>query len=107
MARTIKNPVVVTMSKAVGEKLFLALHAAGDFVNDADRLAGIVGDAIEDQTGRSFTMTLCRKDALAMHRIALNEVRIGGEYMPSRSYTAVENAFRKAYDARLKASVGE
>ncbi len=101
MARTIKNPVVVTMSKRVAEGLFLTLTRA----TDCDRLAGIVGNDIDNQVGPNVTLELTRKDALTMHRAALNARQI--DRIDPRTYSVIEKAFRDAYDARLRRSVGE
>lgn len=107
MARKIKNPVVVTMSKRVGEKLYLALLADGDFSKHAYRLADIVENDSDSQVGSRFTMELSRKDALEMHRIALHDVQEGGKWLTSSTYDKIEKAFRDAYDDRLRRSVGE
>ena len=101
MARTIKNPVVVTMSKRVGEGLFLTLTRA----TDCDRLAHMVGYDIDNQVGPHFTLELTRKEAVTMHRAALNARQI--DRIDARTYAVIEKAFREAYDARLRRSVGE
>ena len=102
MARTIKNPVVVTMSKTVAEKLFNVLTRA----TDCDRLAHMVGYDIDNQVGSpSIVLELTRKEALTMHRAALNARQI--DRIDPRAYTIIEKAFREAYDARLRRSVGE
>lgn len=108
MARKIKNPVVVTMSKVVGEKLYRLLSTKISAGNGVGRLASIVGQEIDTQVGRTFTMELLRKDALVMHRLALDEVQMGNTSIISGStYSRIEKAFRDAYDARVRRSVGE
>jgi len=100
MARTIKHPVVATMSKTVGEKLFLVLHARPE----SGPLANIVGEDIDTQVGRSFTMELSRKDALAMHSAALHDIQRGADsILGHKAYGVIGKAFRDAYDARLLA----
>lgn len=101
MARKIKNPVVVTMTKASGERLLNVLEAA------SKHLYGIVLRDIETQAGQRFTMELSRKDALAMHAEALNDIQMGGKHLTVPAYTKIEKAFRNAYDARLRAMSGE
>lgn len=108
MARKIKNPVVVTMSKVVGEKLYRLLSTKISAGNGVGRLANIVGQDIDTQVGRTFTMELSRKDALEIHRLALSDVQMGSAaIIGSSAYTRIEKAFRDAYDARLRRSVGE
>lgn len=101
MARKIKNPVVVTISRAMAERLHTVL-ARRTF-----RLDGIVADALDDQVGRSIVVELTRKDALEMHRLALQEIQMESGLLTDRAYSRIEKAFRDAYDARLRASVGE
>lgn len=109
MARKIKNPVVVTMSKRLGEKLFRVLHAAADDARrtasnreHARKLADIVATDIDSQVGGRFTMELRRKDALEMHRAALYVIQSRGDLLTVDTYTRIEKAFRDAYDARLR-----
>jgi hypothetical protein len=106
MARKIKNPVVVTMTKDCGERLLNVLYVLR--ARDTSKhLYGIALRDIETQVGRSFTMELSRKDALAMHNAALRDIQMGGRHMTDRCYTKIEKAFRDAYDARLRAMCGE
>jgi hypothetical protein len=101
MARKIKNPVVVTMTKSMGERLFDVLYR-----QKASRLASIVIRDIETQVGNSFTMELTRGDAIAMQRAALEDIRLKQGTLTAKQHRQIELAFFKAYDARLRNSHG-
>lgn len=103
MARKIKNPVVVTLTRARAEDLYSVLCRSSD-----TRLINLVGDQIDCQAGRYVVLSLSRKDALAAQGKALNDVQPGGNRtLTIRNYTTIEKAFLDAYTARLRASVGE
>lgn len=91
------KPVIVTMSKVRGHDLGIVLAGRGEY-----RLEDLVADAIEGQVGRRFTMELCRKDALTMQRMALNDIQEGGKWLNARQHREIEKAFFAAWNARLK-----
>jgi hypothetical protein len=100
MARKIKNPVVVTISKTLADKLVDVLMAGKD-----GKLANAVCREVEGQAGNWVTLEFARKDALAVHGAALNDIQMGGKHLTLRTYTKIEKAFRDAYDARLRRSI--
>lgn len=102
MTRKIKNPVVVTLSKTLANKLVDVLLAAGE-----DRLAALVGDEVEEQATGWVTLELARKDGLAIQREALNDIQMGGVKLTARTHDQIEQAFFAAWAARLRRSVGE
>jgi len=106
MARKTKNPVVVTMSKASGERV-LNLFGRGKVFDGEWAVFNVVAGQVDDQCGPAVVLTLSLKDAKAIHAMALRDQQRTVPCMSDKAYTVIEKAFRKAYDARLRASVGE
>lgn len=98
MARKIKNPVVVTMSRVRAENLFHVIARTGN-----TRLTNLLLREIEGQAGRTVTLELARKDALEMQKRALGDIQLGGIVLNARTHRQIELAFFAAWDARLRA----
>lgn len=109
MARKIKNPVVVTMSRKRAEDLASLLWMNVERLGS--RLAKLADSEIDGNVGKWVTLELTRKDALAMHAAALADVQVIGtkfhKLLTKRAYLEIERAFRDAYDARLRAMSGK
>jgi hypothetical protein len=102
MAR--KTQVIVTISHTRVNDLIEVLTGPHGG-KDGNRLARLI--TMSPAAGAQTVLTLTRKDALAMHAAALNDIQMGGVVLTSRTYGQIEKAFRDAYDARLRAMCGE